>query len=87
LGEFHVSKLAFTTNQLYIKYEQLVDKAERLELTRDKRIAELARKQFPFILDPEYDPNVKSKKVHSPSAVKKIVPLIQIAKGTKNVSG
>ena len=61
MGEFQVSKLSYTIDHLYSKYDEMLDKFEILEQDRDSRLAQLARKQFPYILDHDYDPGKKGK--------------------------
>ena len=61
IGEFQVSKLSYTIDHLYSKYDDMLDKFENLERDRDSRIAQLARKQFPYILDYDYEPGKKGK--------------------------
>jgi len=62
-GEFHFSKLNFTLEALYDKYNALLDEYEALETIRDTRMAALAREKFPQILNPDYVVDNKAKKV------------------------
>ncbi|KAF6025466.1 hypothetical protein EB796_016242 [Bugula neritina] len=61
-GEFHFSKLNFTLEALYDKYNALLDEYEALETIRDTRMAALAREKFPQILNPDYVVDNKAKK-------------------------
>lgn len=63
IGEYQVSKLTFTLDQLYSKYEELLDQYEELDGVRRQRVAALARNKFPHILDPNFKVARKPKQV------------------------
>lgn len=61
IGEFQVSKLSYTIENLYQKYDNLLDEFEKLEQKRNSTVAQLARKRFPYILEIDYVPSKKGK--------------------------
>ncbi|XP_067933042.1 uncharacterized protein [Watersipora subatra] len=61
-AEYQVSKLTFTLEQLYTKYNQLLDEYDQMEKTKMQKMSALAKRIFPHVLDSDYVAPTKSKK-------------------------
>ena len=56
-GEYQVSKLTFTIDQLYSKHDELLDQYDELEKKKVERMAALARVKCRHIFHPDYQKN------------------------------